>query len=226
MDAFTIKLIAIISMTLDHIKWFFPNLQNEITLYTGRIAFTLFAFLIGEGYRHTKSLPKYYLRLAIWGVISIIPFKLLVSHIPECKTIVNIYGTLILGLTAIAIFDLLDKKYFLSIPCVICLCWVGYLIKADYGWYGPALVFTFYLLRDKKILLMFAVMALAFIKYELYNPSYLTVYRCSVFIFSTIIPVIITYFYNGERGFKIKHLFYAYYPLHLVVFEIISKLLK
>ena len=226
MDAFTIKLIAIISMTLDHIKWFFPSLENEVTIYTGRIAFTLFAFLIGEGYRHTKNLPKYFLRLAIWGAISIIPFNYFMSHIENSSSMVNIYATLILGLLAITVFDKLGKKYYLSIPIIVLICYVGQLIKADYGWYGPALVFTFYLLKDKKVLLMLTVILLASLKMGLYKQGYFTLFRVSIVFFMTVIPVVITYFYNGTRGLKIKHLFYAYYPIHLIIFEILYRVLQ
>lgn len=226
MDAFTIKLIAIISMTLDHVKWFFPDLTNEVTIYTGRIAFTLFAFLIGEGYRHTKNLPKYFLRLAIWGAISIIPFNIFMSHIKNSTTLVNIYATLILGLLAITAYDKLGKKYYLSIPIIILLCYVGHYIQADYGWYGPALVFVFYLLKDKKVLLMLAVILLAATKMGLYEPKNLTVIKIGLTFFMSVIPVAITYFYDGTRGIKVKHLFYAYYPLHLVVLEILSRILK
>ena len=49
-----LKLIALISMTIDHIGFMlFPRVK--ILRVIGRIAFPMFAFLIVEGYFYTKN---------------------------------------------------------------------------------------------------------------------------------------------------------------------------
>lgn len=73
LNAFQIKLIALITMTLDHIgayQTFTVNrMVNDGLRIVGRIAAPLFLFMVVEGLRHTRSKPKYVLRLYTAGVI-------------------------------------------------------------------------------------------------------------------------------------------------------------
>jgi len=110
MSIFIIKVIACITMVLDHIKYAVPETRCFATIYLGRIAFPLFAFLAVEGYKHTSNLRKYYKRLIIFALISQIPFMLFRTLVGEWRML-NIIFTLILGLFAITVFDKLDKKY-------------------------------------------------------------------------------------------------------------------
>ena len=56
-NTFVLKLIAIISMLIDHIgAILFPS--SEVLRIIGRLAFPIFAFIIVEGYFHTKNLKK------------------------------------------------------------------------------------------------------------------------------------------------------------------------
>ena len=71
-----IKLIAIITMTIDHIGYvFFPDIL--IFRIIGRIAFPLFVYSMMIGYFRTKDLSKYIVRLLIIGIISQFPYSLL-----------------------------------------------------------------------------------------------------------------------------------------------------
>lgn len=74
MSALALRLIACLAMLIDHIgyAWGISELR-----YIGRIAFPIFAFLIVNGYRHTRSVQKYMLRLAVFAVISEVPCDLL-----------------------------------------------------------------------------------------------------------------------------------------------------
>ena len=77
-----IKLIAIITMTIDHIGYvFFPNII--ILRIIGRIAFPLYVYSMMIGYFKTKSLSKYIVRLLLIGIISQIPYSLLFNRIEE-----------------------------------------------------------------------------------------------------------------------------------------------
>ena len=54
-------------------RWY---LAANILRYMGRLAFPIVAFLIAEGCLHTKNLRRYILRLALFAVISEVPFDL------------------------------------------------------------------------------------------------------------------------------------------------------
>lgn len=73
-----LKVIAMISMVIDHVALYL--MEHGTVLYgtmrcIGRIAFPVFAFLIAEGFIHTRS--RYFFTLLDFAVISEIPWYLL-----------------------------------------------------------------------------------------------------------------------------------------------------
>ena len=63
-------------MLCDHL-WGISVRGNDWLTCVGRLAFPIFAFMIVEGYFHTKNLKKYVLRLLFFAVISEIPYPIL-----------------------------------------------------------------------------------------------------------------------------------------------------
>ena len=59
MSIFVLKIFAVITMVIDHIRYVIPALDNSITMIIGRISFPLFAFILTEGIIHTKSKIEY-----------------------------------------------------------------------------------------------------------------------------------------------------------------------
>ena len=75
-----IKYVVILAMLIDHIAWaFVPRVswQGQIMHMIGRLTGPTMAYFIAEGYVHTRSVKKYAKRLAIFAVISWIPFTFL-----------------------------------------------------------------------------------------------------------------------------------------------------
>ena len=75
-----LKVIAMISMVIDHVALYL--MDDSTVLYEtmrciGRIAFPVFAFLIAEGFIHTRSMYRYFFTLLGFAVISEIPWYLL-----------------------------------------------------------------------------------------------------------------------------------------------------
>lgn len=106
MTTFTIKLIAVIAMTLDHsymiigqggLLALFPELSLQASAMiigplanVSRIAFPLFAFMIAEGAARTRSMPKYIGRLALFAVLSEPVFYFALSRMePSWEGLVN-----------------------------------------------------------------------------------------------------------------------------------------
>ena len=92
-SGFILKIVAIISMTFDHVGVFLNTLSTSSVFgsdiyYTisylfriiGRISFPIFIFLLVEGIRHTKNVYKYLFRLGIMMLIIMIP-EALIYHL-------------------------------------------------------------------------------------------------------------------------------------------------
>ena len=201
----------------------YPKQSGYLTLYWGRLAFPLFAFIAVEGYLHTSDLKKYIKRLIIFGLISQVPFMLFRSLIGP-KLMINIMFTLLLGILAILSFDKMKNKY-LGILISIALIIIGQVIHVDYGWYGVGLVFLIFLTKKNKLIF--------FISYILYTLLYYFIGYIKLdfhfikyyitFILTSTLPIILMLLYNGKQGYKMKYFYYWFYPVHMLVIYCVSK---
>lgn len=77
LNSFSLKVIAMVTMAIDHLGVVFATLWGSYTnpvfynicRYTGRIAMPLYCFMIVEGVLHTKSYKKYAIRLGIMAAL-------------------------------------------------------------------------------------------------------------------------------------------------------------
>lgn len=76
MSAFVLKLIAVVSMLIDHAAYSlflageFAGGGYVFMRAVGRIAFPIFAFMIVNGFDRTRDVRRYFSRLALFAVIS------------------------------------------------------------------------------------------------------------------------------------------------------------
>lgn len=234
-NGFHLKLIAIITMTIDHIGAVIvnelislkPGLYNRyIGLYNvcrdiGRLAFPIFCFLIVEGFLHTRNVKKYMARLFIFALISEIPFDLAFQGKIIYPLYQNVFFTLCLGLLSIYISDLILKKYPYSLKRTLLILFsvfacagLAFLLKTDYGAVGVFSVFIiyFYYQRSRTVSIGLSAVLLGFcLDYS------------EFFALADMLPV---YFYNGKRGRQNKYFFYFYYPLHLLLLWLLALLMR
>ena len=95
LDTDFLKLIAIVSMLIDHVGTvFFP--QYPVFRWIGRLAFPIFAYSLTVGLLYTRNIRKYLIRLGIFALISQ-PFYTFAFHPWDWQTewmVMNIFFTL------------------------------------------------------------------------------------------------------------------------------------
>lgn len=214
MSSFILKIIACITMFIDHIGYAIYDKFSWCN-YIGRLAFPIFAYQITEGYAHTKSLKKYFFRLLVFAIISQLPFMLF-HTIVSPRFALNVFFTLLTGLLAIFFFEKLPHKL-LSIPIVAVLCIIAQATNMDYGYWGVLLIFVFHLCKNNKILLSTSFFVLLCVRYvpNLIKYNFHYIYICLMLCtFAGIIPILL---YNQKQGRKMKYFLYIFYPVHLLL---------
>lgn len=227
MSSFLLKIIACFTMLLCHIPFVYPQYSVPL-MYIGKISFPLYAFLISEGYVHTRNFSKYLTRLIVFGVISQIPAYLLFVGKSFNGLYLNIFFTLALGLLGIRIYNKIKSKY-ISIPLIILLAVIAELLKFDYGAFGVLMIVCFYVFKRNKLNMVLSQMFLMFILY-MKKMSYYTfsLFNLQYILFQLLFSVIslaIILTYNGKKGKssgKIKLMFYFFYPVHLIILDLLK----
>lgn len=203
----TLKIIAIVSMLIDHTAAVLLTGSENYMLYRsiGRLAFPIFCFLLVEGYIHTHDVKKYAIRLAVFALISEIPFDLAFSG-----KIVNIGGqnvffTLLIGLAVLYAMNQTKKTTGKLLAAVLGMLAAG-ILQTDYSWIGVAAIVVLYQTRANR---MWQSLAGAFMFF--WEPQ-------------AIVAFLPIYFYNGKRGISMKYFFYIFYPAHLLVLTVLRYL--
>ncbi len=105
MSSTVLKLIAVITMLIDHIGLaVFP--QYGALRYIGRLSFPLYCFLLTEGAVYTKNWLKYAGRLFLFAVVAEIPFDLVLSRTLVSFYYQNVFWTLGAGLVIVRLWYL------------------------------------------------------------------------------------------------------------------------
>lgn len=239
MTSSMLKVIACLLMLIDHTgAILFP--ENMILRLIGRLSFPIFAYLIAIGYSKTSSFPQYMYRLLIFAFVAQIPFSLAFAEqitihnfsdflsffVGSPKPHLNIFFTLAFGLLAILIWDK-GNFIFGKTLLVVAIGIIAELLHTDYSMYGVVMILGFYIFRDSKIK---TFISQCFI-YLLFSASEVIYYfykfqveSMELFWFNqalSILGLIFIFMYNGKKGRNLKYLFYAFYPVHLLVLALI-----
>ena len=120
LTAFHLKVIALVIMVIDHTAAalaIIPMSLNTFLRRIGRIAFPIYAFLVAEGCRHTRSREKYLLRLGVFALISEIPFDLAFDSnwrtgVPgiDFLNFTNVFYTMFFAVACIHIWETLRRQ--------------------------------------------------------------------------------------------------------------------
>ena len=236
-NATTIKVIAIIAMTLDHIAYTFVPPESTATYIMrlfGRITAPLMCFFIAEGFRHTHDRKKYLLRMIAFAVISQPFYFIFLNHsLPnnplEFFRSMNVIFTLSLGL--LTLFVATHKKLPMTAKAILTAIIISFANIGDWSYLVPIWVLVFYYFSENKkmMFLSFSVTALIFLPYlylKYFDSFLMFTYNYGVFL--ALIPIAL---YNGQRNKDCsilkkrisKWFFYLYYPLHMMIIFIIFR---
>lgn len=248
MNTFTLKIIALILMVIDHIGLYFEGTPYWLRLI-GRGSFPIFLFCMVWGYHYTKDRKKFLLRLYFMSIfmtcfiymidkymvtqngygnhnifVTMLLVGVLISTIEEfCKDRKN--GTIMLG----AIFGVQLLYYILpyvfpflsSLSGDILTGIIPNLALNEYGFAFVILGVIMYFLKDRKDLLCVTYILFCFGQFssELLNYGML-----SQSFMIIALPIILRY--NNEKGHSMKYFFYFFYPAHAFVLFYIANFVQ
>jgi hypothetical protein len=197
------QILAMLTMLSDHLGIVF--FKNElIWRLIGRLAFPIYAFCIVQGYKHTRDLKKYMVRLLIIAAISQLPFMLALDIMGF-----NAVATL---LVCIIVLYLLDKRKGLHmIPVVAVIGVMLEVLNFDYGVYGLILVLIFKYTKRGYMVLCHFLLNIIFAIYKGWATELLS-------IISTLFIVYAPWIYSAFDRVKVpRWLWRSFYPAHLTV---------
>lgn len=222
MSSFMLRLLALACMAVDHAGLaLFPNIGAFRCI--GRLAFPIYCFLLVQGFVHTRDLRAYARRLTLFAILSEIPFDLLIFGRVASGTEQNVLFSLLLGLLALHGARSLKKQPVLIAAYALILSMIAMIARVSFGWLPVALCLCFYYFQENKLRMALCA-ALILSAYTLSLQlsgvalSWVLVSLCALLA----LPIILLY--NHQRGPRtpaLTFLFYAAYPLHLIVLVVV-----
>ncbi len=230
LSTFSLKMIAVVTMFIDHFAFLFC--QNHEILYVvlrsiGRLSFPLFCFVLVEGFFHTGNKLKHAILLGVFALISEIPYNMIYGSVFDLQR-QNVLFTLFFGFIMIWTLDSISLcrinypagilrhigakrlNTMLELLVIILGLSFAYFLKTSYSYAGIMLILCFYV----------------FYRHHIGKIISNIVFNMGMFGFGiqwwgafSIIPIA---FYNGKPGMKRgKYFFYWFYPVHLLVLVVL-----
>ena len=250
LSAAQLKWIALISMVIDHVAYFFE--LPVFLRWIGRLAAPIFLYFVVEGFCRTHDLKKYLLRMYAVAVLMGVANYLLANYATGVRqdgltpdnSICSMFFLLLLLLQGIRLLQqrkILPGILLLLLPFAVSLLLlnllplpISYLLLttvlpspflAEGGIVYLGLGILLYLFRGKK-----KVQFTAFLLYSLgCNVLLLLPMVSSPAIFFTdyfqwmeIFALVPLWLYSGERGRSSRWFFYVFYPAHIYLLWLLS----
>ncbi|MDL2253347.1 conjugal transfer protein TraX [Ruminococcaceae bacterium OttesenSCG-928-I18] len=233
-----LKYIAIVAMFIDHfasamgLEYYGP--LGSVLHFIGRTTGPLMFFFIAEGYRHTRNVNRYTLRLVLFAILSYLPYIYYkTGALPTAASwmTLNVIYTLLMGHLALRFLHEVKNIILSWTGIFVCMVLASY---GDWGFFAVAAILLFDMFRGNLryqqfafCLLTLLVKVLPPLTGALKNHSMEANFTaglieaavaCGMFV-----PVILLHFYNGRRGGANKWLFYLFYPAHLLFLGLLKK---
>lgn len=235
-----LKYIAIVAMTLDHIAFAFVPSYSTLCgwmRFIGRLAGPIMFFAAVEGFRHTKNLNRYMLRLAAFALISWVPFLYfyyggdLTAGSPLHPSVIF---TIFLGVAAVRV-QRSSKIQSMAVKVVLITGLVLLSVPADWGVIGVLIILTMDRFRvcfsvqmfAFSIILLFGLDIIELAVQPIMSLAYYgelsvdkNTWMAAIINAGAFLSIDLFSYYKGQHGRKTwfsKWFFYIYYPAHLMV---------
>lgn len=233
--SFSLHILAMVTMLCDHL-WGTVVPGNDWLTCVGRLSFPIFAFLLVEGYFHTRNLKKYVRRLFLFALLSEIPFNLAIGSSLFYPFHQNVLWTFLMAIGMIHWNEKVKEQKLwkrILVGCAsVCLGYVGGLVTfADYYHAGVLTVLVFYFFRGRKwwcflgqLLCLWYINCkmLGGFGYEVQFLGQTQFIPQQGFALLALVPI---WLYRGNQGPRSKWLqygYYAFYPLHLLILGLLK----
>lgn len=233
---------------------YMDDLLYNVGRMVGRLAFVLFAYLIVQGMDYSHNRLKYIGRMSAFAILSEIPFDMANKGVFLEWENQNVFLTLVLGAATVYILQEADKRLnnkalanIVGVTALILMGYLGFIIRCDYRFFGVALIYVLYLCRKNYRATLIAGSLMLTVGFFLYRTTvrlsecelkslqdaydWFVCNREDLFGYLTteasgIISLLIIGSYNGQKGHQLpKYFYYAFYPVHLLVFGIIRMIM-
>ena len=237
------KYLALIPMFIGHmIAWInlMNNPENSLAVYelpipllilTGLSLFCppVMFFFIADGYKYTKDIKKYALRLLIFACISQ-PFDWLVFQPIFGWWTSNVIFTLFFGLLAIIAWESRFKLWQRIALVVLCVG-ATVLLYSDWMIFGVIFILFLHIFREKPKarFISYSILILLHTSLNLTSLGSVPTFKLLLYMFVMLASFLAAYFcmttfYNGRKSNHpvfAKWFFYIFYPLHyLIIFAV------
>ena len=251
MSVFILKLIAMSTMVVDHIAYWFVN-NNNLMRNVGRMAFVIYAFLMAESFYHLKDKPErlksHVVKLFLLALITEVPYDFFeYAKWVDFRT-QNVIITLLCGFLALIVSHIINLltfkspyttilKHVLSLLVVIPFTLITYFLKSEYAARGVLLVVMFYLYRShcdnlnlwqRLLFLLLIDLIYCFTglwtraNFGSWNDIVAVANRLSKWTVGMIAAFIPLAFYNRERGYTSKWFGILYSVFYPLQFVVLS----
>ena len=223
-----LKIIALITMTIDHLyKIVFPDAPEFfiMTEMIGRIAMPVFSGLIMYHLATKKIFKKYLCRLIIFGLLAVILFFPFQYNGHSACVPLNILITFAYSILTIGLIEYIQKhtdvapyiRYLFSLLVILLL--LPFSALTEYSFNGFCFLLCFYFYYSKPNVYRLVPLALAALYLNRFGIGGFCSLLTTLFIVNTdrtkTYPRLIKHWYT----------FYIYYPLHRVLFYAIAYLI-
>ena len=247
MTIFILKIIAMITMTSDHIATGLLD-GMPVMRIIGRIAFLLYAFMIAESYYHLKDKPErlksHIIKLGVLCVISEFAYDFFETGKLIDWSSQSVMPVLLLGLIGLIITERFAKKPWIIIVYYAASAFISYFAKFNYKFAGVLLIYAFYFFIKyagkqsfiKKFLILCAMISVYFCIYVWARASFggpeawfEAFMKIRYWLIGHYAAMLIIASYNGKQGPRSKALnviYSMYYPIHLAVLGLVILFIK